>query len=162
MSIEASSSFGGYVDSAMQIAPYVAEKTANLYEKASHPGETQKSVQAGIRSMIGIASIYFSPGAAVVGALAASYKPDAVTSGCQFAEGAITGFWNKLPFRVKLLLSAGGITTVAIYDPTTIFKGLSILFAGKLGAELGVRNFRKENVAAEVKKIEEQHPVEDL
>ena len=161
MSLEASSSYSSYVDTVKQIVPYVAKKAANLYEHASHPGETQKKAQAGIRSTVGIASIYFSPGAAVAAALAASCKPEKAKFLCEFAEGAITGFWNKLPFKVKVLLPVVGITAVATYDFTTIFKGLSIIFAFKLGAELCVRNFTKENRAAEFKKIEDQNPVEE-
>ena len=57
-------------------------------------------------------------------------------------------FWKSLPFKAKIIVPAVGVIAVAYYDPTALLKFAGIFFSAKLGAELGVRNLRKENVVA--------------
>lgn len=126
---------------------YAYNKGSELLEKAQEPGTVQKSTQAGIRSLVGVAAIYKNPYSAGLGAILASARPGLVKQGCSMLEGAITGLWNRFSFNQKAVISTIGVGSALYLDPTRTFTILGSIFALKLGAELGLRNLRKEDVA---------------
>ncbi len=130
------------------------QQAVQLYKDLQEPGHLQKSAQAALRSIAGVASIATFPYVAATGAAAASFKPHLVKHVSTLAEGAVTGVWNKMPFNAKVGIVVTGVSLATYYDPTSVFKTLGFVIALKLGAELGLRNFAKEEVAAATKEAE--------
>lgn len=133
---------------------------SNYYNEAAKPGEKQKIVQAAARSLVGIASIYTAPYPAGFAAVVAAARPDIAKHVVKAADGMISGLWNKIPFRARMPLSCAGIAMATYYDPTSVFNAAASICSAKLGAEYGIRNRGKEEVAAAQKRAEEEHELE--
>lgn len=159
---DVSSTSPGYVDRAKQVGNYATSAVSDLYKNASQPGSCQKTTYAFMRSVAGVASIHLSPYSAGLGALAGSVTPGPVKKGCEIADKMISAFWNTLPHEAKIGLPVAGAAAVAYgLDPTSLFNAMGSIFALKLGAELAVRNYSKENVAEAVRKAESAEGIEN-
>ncbi len=134
---------------------------AQLYQEFQEPGHLQKSAQAALRSIAGVASIATFPYVAAAGAAAASFTPRLVKHVLALAEGAVTGVWNKMPFNAKVGIVVAGIGAT-YYDPTSVFKTLGFVISLKMGAELGLHNFVKEEFRAAAIPRHAMHTLKDL
>jgi len=142
-----SSALASYTKPFGDMLSYAYNKGSELWASAQEPGSVQKSAQAGIRSLVGVAAIHNNPYSAAFGATAATFIPGLVKQGCTMLEGAITGIWNRMSFNQKAAIATVGVASALYIDPTRTFTILGSVFAMKLGAELGLRNLRKEDVA---------------
>ncbi len=131
------------------------DKAVELYNKASVPGAVQKKALAFTRAAVGIASISFFPGQAVAGAGLAAVAPDTMSKVVTFTEGAITGLWNSMSPKQRFGAAAAGITIT--YFGFGLLSIPASIFAAKLGAELALRNHKKEEIAAVAKQMEAEH-----
>lgn len=137
---------------------YAGTKAAEMFEEAKKPGTTQNIVYAAGRTIVGIASIHHAPYTAVAAGIAGDVAPTLANSVCSVADGIITGVWDKAPHMVRVGLPVIGIG-VAIYTDwqDTIFSTLGVIFAAKLGAELGANNRIKEESLYVGKKVREEY-----
>ncbi len=150
-----------YVDQAYLFATFVRDGAVSLYNRASIPGEIQKRSLSFVRSTVGLASIYTCPWFAGGGALIASIAPDRVKVGITWTEGMVSGLWNRMTFKQRVIASTVGVTiTVAGFG---ILNIPAAIFATKLGAELALKNLAKETIAEVTRAAEEQlnEPAQD-
>jgi hypothetical protein len=130
-------------------------KGVDLYHRAAAPGETHKKVLTFVRTSVGIASIYCCPLYAGGAAIVCSIAPNKISAVTTKMEGMITGLWNSMSFNQRVLAAGAGITiSVAGYGLLNI---PAAILSAKLGGELAIRNYAKQNVAEAAAKAEKEH-----
>ncbi len=122
----------------------VPGKLSVCYKTITKEGEPQKVFLAGTRSVIGIASVYLAPGAAIAGASIGVTMPTATRYYCELADGALTGVWNRMSLEAKLVAATCGIGCLAWGVNLSVLTIPCAIFSSKIGAELGVQNYSKQ------------------
>lgn len=112
--------------------------------------ENQERASAAARAFIGISSVYFSPGCAMLGASGAAISPDLVSLGLNYIDTAVNGLWNSLDFKQKIGTAGIGIviglaSTIVISLPLagTVIAIPPSFFSAKVGAEMVLRNLKR-------------------
>lgn len=125
------------------VAP-VCDKVSYVVGCVSQGGERQKQFLALTRTAVGVASVALSPTAAVAGGLAGVVAPNKVKVCSEWIDAGLTGLWNKMSMRSKVGASLGGIALLGFGVNISVLTLPAAFFAMRLGADLGVINYNKE------------------
>ncbi len=121
----------------------VKERLAESYQTMNQEGEIQKVVLAGARTFIGIAAVTFSPASAAIGGVFGVVLPVMTQGYCSMADFTLNKIWNNMSWEARLASGAAGIGLLALGMDFSILNLPCAIFASKIGAELGVKNYQR-------------------
>ena len=140
-------------ETAVWAAGATYKRAVETYRDAQTNDETKAMVQGALRTTAGVYSIYYAPVTAGAVGIAASFRPELAATAVKIAEGTLTGLWNSMDVEKKAIVVTGCIGLSYVLPSSVALLGTVI--AAKMGAELAVRNVRKEQLTLQQAAAEE-------